>query len=121
MDGEQRDPHSCDKQEDQRGRSNRDPQKGHLSRPTGRYPAPRSIISTNRRNRYRASCGPGDASGWYCTENVGCPFTASPSQVRSFRLTCVISARPRSDSTSTAKPWFCAVISTLPVVRSFTG
>src|SRR5439155_14261936 len=70
--------------------------------------APRSIISTNLRNRYRASCGPGDASGWYCTEKVGCPLTASPSHVRSLRLMCVISARPRSDSTSTANPWFCA-------------
>src|SRR5436189_3808894 len=87
---------------------------------TPRYLVSRSIISTNRRNRYRASCGPGDASGWYCTENVGCTFTARPSQVRSFRLMCVVSAFPRSDSTSTANPWFCAVISTFPVVSSFT-
>src|SRR5881396_1176809 len=28
---------------------------------------------------------------------------------------------PPRDSTSTANPWFCAVISTFPVVRSLTG
>src|SRR5262249_16069530 len=81
----------------------------------------RSIRSTKRRKRYGAWCGPGDASGWYCTENVGWFFTTRPSTVRSFRLTCVTSARSPSESGSTAKPWFCAVISTLPVVRSFTG
>ena len=30
------------------------------------------ISSVNRANRWFASCGPGDASGWYCTEKTGC-------------------------------------------------
>lgn len=29
------------------------------------------IIATNSSNKYRASCGPGLASGWYCTLNAG--------------------------------------------------
>jgi hypothetical protein len=68
-----------------------------------------------------ASCGPGDDSGWYCTEKSGSWVWVSPSTVWSLRLTWVSWALPPSDSTSTAKPWFWLVISTLPVVRSMTG
>ena len=36
-----------------------------------------------------ASCGPGAASGWYCTDHTGLSVTANPSTVPSFRLTWV--------------------------------
>lgn len=29
------------------------------------------IFPTNSSNKYRESCGPGAASGWYCTEKAG--------------------------------------------------
>ena len=50
-----------------------------------------------------------------------------PSTTSSLRQTCETRARPygvslsRSIGASTAKPWLCAVTSTLPVVRSMTG
>src|SRR5215207_3078437 len=59
----------------------------------------------------RASSGPGDASGWNCT--LAKPSPTSPSQVPSLSETCEM-----SPSASTAKPWFCTVTSTRPVVTS---
>src|SRR5690606_16214582 len=44
------------------------------------------IRSTNSSNRYLESCGPGDDSGWYCTENAFFPFIRIPSMLLSFRL-----------------------------------
>src|SRR6266480_3091240 len=85
-------------------------------------PPLRVISSVKRWKRSFASCGPGDASGWYCTENAGHSRWRSPSHVPSLRLTCVGSQPWRAtDSGSTANPWFWAVISTLSVTRSFTG
>ncbi len=46
---------------------------------------------------------------------------AAPRRVPSYRLVCVTSTPAGSDPGSTAKPWFCDVISTRPVSRSFTG
>ena len=37
----------------------------------------------------RASCGPGPASGWYCTLNAGTSRQRSPSTTPSLRFTCV--------------------------------
>jgi hypothetical protein len=71
--------------------------------------------------RYRESCGPGDASGWYCTEKQRIEGTERPSTVPSFRFTWVIRAAPPRERGSTEKLWFWLVISTLPVARSFTG
>ena len=59
--------------------------------------------------------GPGDASGWYWTENTGSSRCARPSTEPSFRLTSATSpARRRlgSESVSTTNPWFCDVIET---------
>ena len=68
------------------------------------------------------SNGPGAASGWYCTASRGSRRWRKPSRVWSLRLTCVYSTSFwLSESGSTAKPWFCAVISTRPLRRSFTG
>src|SRR2546430_1121521 len=36
------------------------------------------IICVNCSNRYRLSRGPGEASGWYCTENTGLSLSAIP-------------------------------------------
>ena len=47
----------------------------------------RSTSSRNRLKKYDASCGPGEASGWYCTEKSGFDSCAKPSTVSSFRLT----------------------------------
>src|SRR5437879_1059000 len=44
------------------------------------------IISVNRLNRYAASWGPGEASGWYWTENIGMSRQRRPSTASSFRL-----------------------------------
>ena len=80
------------------------------------------INALNSSKRYRASCGPGDASGWYCTENIGYLRCRNPSRVLSFKLTWVISTSfSRSDSVSTANPWFWEVISTLPDRKFLTG
>ena len=54
-------------------------------------------MSTNLLKRYCESCGPGEASGWYCTEKSGSFLCVSPSTVLSLRLMCVISAMPMSD------------------------
>ena len=41
-----------------------------------------SLISrTNSPNKYRESCGPGAASGWYCTQNSGSRRLRNPSRV----------------------------------------
>ncbi|OLT26192.1 hypothetical protein BJF82_03740 [Kytococcus sp. CUA-901] len=87
--------------------------------------------STKRSNRYSLSCGPAAASGWYCTEKAGRSRHSSPSTTSSLRHTWETHTRPRASScgavttassgASTANPWFWAVISTLPVVRSMTG
>src|SRR5207253_9106744 len=44
---------------------------------------PPSMICTNRRKRYRLSCGPGLSSGWYCTANIFRSGAAMPSTVSS--------------------------------------
>src|SRR4051812_25586182 len=92
--------------------------------------------SKNRSNKYTASCGPGPASGWYWTVAPGTSFNTNPSTVRSYRFTCDNSAAPKSVSQrtgssapmrasplgpTTAKPWFCDVMSMRPVARSLTG
>ncbi len=41
------------------------------------------IRSRKRSNRYRLSCGPGPASGWYCTVPPGTSSSSRPSTVRS--------------------------------------
>src|SRR5918996_1966056 len=94
-----------------------------------------SISARNRSNRYRESCGPGAASGWYWTENAGTSSSRSPSSVPSFRFQCVSAARPKAVFTdpsgwppmgvqpfgSTAKPWLWDVTSTRPVSSLRTG
>ena len=40
-------------------------------------------------NRTLASCGPGAASGWYCTARIGSVRWRNPSRVWSFRFQCV--------------------------------
>ena len=46
-----------------------------------RHQTPASISSANMSKRYRESCGPGPASGWYCTLKAGTPRTRMPSLV----------------------------------------
>jgi len=55
----------------------------------------------NSSKRYRASWGPGPASGWYCTEKARSEDTASPSITPSFKLTWVTTA-PGTESAATA-------------------
>ena len=43
----------------------------------------RSISAMKSSKRWRASCGPGEASGWYCTEKAGSVRWRIPSLVRS--------------------------------------
>ena len=52
---------------------------------------PSISVDEARRTGSCASCGPGDAFGWYCTEKSGSSVCARPSTVWSFRLTCVSS------------------------------
>ena len=54
--------------------------RGGMTRPAvAFYPAPAfSISPTKRPKRYRLSRGPGEASGWYCTENTGRSFSRKP-------------------------------------------
>src|SRR4029079_3032885 len=85
------------------------------------HQTPASISSANMSNRYRESCGPGPASGWYCTLKAGAPSTRLPSLVRSLRLRCVTATLPDRLSGSTQKLWFWLVISTCPVVSWRTG
>src|SRR4029079_14746368 len=90
-----------------------------------------SMSSRNSVNRPLESCGPGAASGWYCTENAGTSRHRIPSSVPSFRLRCESSTRPYGVSAispssahpsgSSAKPWLWLVISTRPVRASRTG
>lgn len=49
------------------------------------------MFSTKSSNKYSESCGPGAASGWYCTEKAALSFTLIPSMLLSFKFTCVIS------------------------------
>ena len=72
----------------------------------GRHQWRCSIRPTKRANRWWLSWGPGDASGWYCTENAGAPSTAKPSTVWSNSETCVTVTPRGSDCASTVKPWF---------------
>src|SRR3954469_12423194 len=86
------------------------------------------ISSQNLSNRYAASCGPAAASGWYCTEKLfrlpSASRSSSPSTTSSLRQTWLTVTTPygvsvgASIGASTAKPWLCAVTSTLLVVRS---
>ena len=62
------------------------------------------IIVTKSSNKYLLSCGPGLASGWYCTAKAFLSFIRMPSTVLSFKLMCVISALPVLLSGSIAKP-----------------
>ena len=89
-------------------------------------------LAMNRSNRYAASCGPAAASGWYCTENAfSAPSVVAQleplddvvveADVADRRLAVRRRRSARSSGASTAKPWLCAVTSTLPVVRSITG
>src|SRR5262249_10238182 len=74
------------------------------------------IISMNASKGYAASWGPGEASGWYWTQNMGSVLWRKPSTVPSLRFTCVTTPPlASSDFFSTAKPWFWLVISTRPV------
>jgi hypothetical protein len=43
----------------------------------------------NSSNRYDESCGPGDASGWYCTASTGLRVSRKPASVPSLRWRCV--------------------------------
>src|SRR5207245_7747434 len=52
------------------------------------------ISSRKRAKRWRASWGPGAASGWYWTEKAGMSRQRNPSSVPSFRFQCVSAARP---------------------------
>jgi hypothetical protein len=68
-----------------------------------------------RRTGRTASCGPGDASGWYWTENTGPTPQPEPRdrpvvQVHVRHLT----TRRSSEDRSTANPWFWLVIATRP-------
>src|SRR3569623_2345250 len=76
---------------------------------------------TNFSNRYRLSCGPGLASGWYCTLNAGLSVNSIPAFDPSNSDTCVSRAFAGRLSRSTAKPWFMLVISTAPSLRRLTG
>jgi hypothetical protein len=63
----------------------------------------------------------GAASGWCCTENTGLSFRAIPAFDPSKSETWVSTTPEGRLSRSTAKPWFMDTISTLLVVKSFTG
>src|SRR5581483_1177133 len=80
-----------------------------------------SIISRNSANKGVESWGPGEASGWYCTQKTGFVLWRIPSTVWSLRLIRFTVTSPGKDCGSTANPWFCEVISTRPVARSLTG
>ncbi len=76
-------------------------------RPSPSHPSLRrgpssSISFSNVPNRYLASCGPGPASGWYCTPKAGADSCTDPSMTPSFRLTWVISAMPFKRGPETA-------------------
>src|SRR3954469_23256417 len=73
------------------------------------------IMAVKRSNKYRLSRGPGEASGWYCTENTGLSLSAMPQFEPSKSDTWVSTAFAGKLSRSTANPWFIEVISTLPV------
>ena len=74
-----------------------------------------------------ASCGPAAASGWYCTEKALPSTSLMPSTTPSLAQVWLTTAGPKSvskrspASPSRAKPWFWAVIATLPVAWSITG
>ena len=80
-----------------------------------------NTIFLNSSKRYFESCGPGQDSGWYCTENAGSVLCLTPSIELSLRFMCVTSRQSGTDSGKTAKLWFWLVISTCPVARFFTG
>ena len=83
----------------------------------------RATTARNRARMCRLSCGPGEASGWYCTLTTGSARVAQPldGAVVQVEVRDLAAAGRRSESGSTAKLWFCAVISTAPVARSCTG
>ena len=68
-----------------------------------RHQTPASIRSANISKRYRESCGPGPASGWYCTLKAGIRSTRMPSLVSSLRLRWVTSTLPSRLAGSTQK------------------
>src|SRR5690606_26700387 len=82
-------------------------------RKIGRSYAVFPISCTNSSNKYRESCGPGEDSGWYCTEKAFLFFMRIPSIDLSFKLTWVISTLSElcTSSGTTPKPWFCEVTS----------
>ena len=59
----------------------------------------------NASNSAPASCGPGQASGWYCTLNTLGDSDLSPSQVWSLREECVTATPAGRLSGSTANEW----------------
>ena len=86
-----------------------------VTRGPRRMPLDRSSSPSNIANRYRASCGPGPASGWYCTLNAGTPSIASLRWCWSLRLRWVTVDAAVEAAGSTQKLWFWLVISTLPL------
>ena len=75
----------------------------------------------NRWKRWMESCGPGEASGWYWTENTGHSLCVIPSIVWSFKFIEVTLIEESIYACDTANPWFWDVISTFPVGVSITG
>ena len=82
---------------------------------------PFCFISADRRTDNGCLAGRGWLPGWYCTENTGLPSTARPSTEPSNSERWVTVTPAGRLSSTTAKPWFWLVISTLPVERSLTG
>ena len=60
--------------------------------------------ATKRAKRYPASCGPGRASGWYCTDHARRSGAAIPSTLPSNRLVRVTTIPSRRGSATTAYP-----------------
>lgn len=77
----------------------------------------RQIMPLNSSKRYRESCGPGHASGWYCTEKAGRDLCRAPSIVPSLRFRCVTFRQSGRESEMTAKLWFWLVISIFHFAR----
>src|SRR5438445_9909378 len=65
-----------------------------------------SINERNSSNNGVESCGPGEASGWYCTQKIGLVLCLMPSTVWSLRLMRFTATSDGSEEASTAKPWF---------------
>src|SRR4029453_11288554 len=61
-----------------------------------RHQTPPSIIERKASKRYRESCGPGAASGWYWTLAAGTSRHRNPSSVPSFRFRWVNATAPNA-------------------------